>query len=57
MKHTFPLRKVYGPPMLLAVVTIGGLISALLGDGVWDVISWGALIIPLAVITQKLWSR
>jgi hypothetical protein len=36
-------------PALLAIVSADGLISALLGDGPWDVLSWGALGAPIAV--------
>ena len=53
MSQPFPFRKVYGPALLLAVVTFGGLLSALLGDGIWNVASWCALSIPLAVIVWK----
>ena len=53
MSQPFPFRKVYGAALAIAVITIYGLISALLGDGVWDVLSWVALAIPLAVIAWK----
>jgi hypothetical protein len=36
-------------PIALATVTVVGLLSALLGDGVWDALSWVALGIPLGV--------
>jgi hypothetical protein len=53
MSHPFPFRKVYGPGTILAAVTFCGLLSALLGDGIWDAVSWCALTIPLAVIVWK----
>ncbi len=53
MSHTFPFRKVSGPVLVLAVITLYGLLSALFGDGVWDELSWVALAIPLAVIVWK----
>lgn len=53
MSQSFPLRRIYGVPAILAVVTFGGLLSALLGDGIWDAASWCALIVPLAVIAWK----
>jgi hypothetical protein len=37
-------------PLTLVAVTVAGLISALLGDGVWDVLSWVLLSIPLIVL-------
>lgn len=53
MSHPFPYRKVYGPAAMLAAVTFCGLLSALLGDGIWDAASWCAFAIPLAVIAWK----
>jgi hypothetical protein len=45
--------RVFGAPTLLAVASGAGLVSALVGDGVWDMLSWLALGAPLAVI---VWS-
>lgn len=53
MSHPFPFRRVYGVPAILAVVTFLGLLSALLGDGIWDAVSWYVLTIPLGVIAWK----
>lgn len=53
MSHPFPFRKVYGPAIVIAVITMYGLLSALFGDGVWDEISWVALGAPLMVIIWK----
>ncbi len=50
MSQPFPFRKVYGAATLIAVLTLFGLLSALLGDGIWDALSWVMLVIPLAVI-------
>ena len=36
--------------MLLALVSAIGLLSALLGDDLWDVLSWVALATPVAVV-------
>jgi len=41
---------VFGAPILLAVASTFGLVSALLGDGVWDLLSWFALGGPFVVI-------
>lgn len=54
MKPRRSLRSVYGIPALLALVTSCGLLSALLGDGLWDALSWIALAIPLAVLAWYL---
>ncbi|WP_218160498.1 hypothetical protein [Spirosoma endophyticum] len=42
---------VWAIPTLLAVVSLFGLISALVGDDFLDLLSWITLTIPLAVIT------
>ncbi len=53
MSYPFLFRKVYGAAVVIAVITLYGLLSALLGDGMWDELSWVALSIPLAVIVWK----
>ncbi|HEY0236946.1 MAG TPA: hypothetical protein VGC86_18105 [Afipia sp.] len=45
-------------PALLAILTVFGLISALLGQGgLWWALSWIALAIPLAVIAACVYRR
>ena len=41
-----PFARMWGAPIVLAVLTMIGLISALLGDGVWDYVSAVALGVP-----------
>lgn len=60
MKQPKSLRRsdflhVFGIPMLLAALSAFGLISALLGDGVWDVLSWITLAVSVAVIVRHVW--
>lgn len=38
--------RVFGMPLLLAVASLVGLIAALVGDGVWDAVSWLTLGAP-----------
>ena len=38
---------VWGMPILLGILTIIGLVSALLGDGIWDTVSAFALGTPV----------
>lgn len=38
-----PASHIWGMPLLLGAVSLVGLLSALLGNGVWDVVSWLAL--------------
>jgi hypothetical protein len=37
-------------PAALAVLSAGGLIFALVEDGIWDALSWLALSIPIALL-------
>jgi uncharacterized protein involved in cysteine biosynthesis len=43
-------RRVFGIPLLLAVAIVFGLVAALLGQGLWHVVSWIMLSIPIAVV-------
>jgi hypothetical protein len=36
-------------PAIIAVVSCAGLISALVGDDIWDVLSWMTLSVPVAI--------
>jgi hypothetical protein len=38
-----PLHHVFALPALIGAITVFGLLSALVADGVWDVLSWLAL--------------
>lgn len=49
-KHPSVFWRTFRAPLAIAAVTLVGLISALVGDGVWDALSWAALALPLAVI-------
>ena len=43
------MRRVWVAPSSMGLITVMGLICALLGDGVWDMLSWVALAIPVAL--------
>ena len=43
------LARVLRLPLALAALSAVGLVSALLGDGLWDALSWLALGLPVAV--------
>jgi hypothetical protein len=47
-RHLF--ARIFAVPALLALLIAVGLTAGVLGDGVWDVISWIALSTPLVVI-------
>jgi hypothetical protein len=45
---------VWAIPVAIAFVTIFGLLSSLLGTGIWHILSWIAMVIPLAIILRKI---
>lgn len=49
-------RKMWQAPTLIGLVTLVGLIAALVGDGWHDVLSWTALTIPVTVMAWK-WAK
>lgn len=44
------MHKVFAMPILMAVLSGVGLLSALLGDNIWDALSWIGLGVPVAAI-------
>ncbi len=42
-------RRIWGMPILIGLLSAVGLLSALLGDGMWDALSWLALAAPVVV--------
>lgn len=50
MKKPHGLRRIFGVPLLLAVLSVAGLIVALTGDGWRDGASWLALGIPVLAV-------
>ena len=51
------LRRIWEVPLLLAVLTVAGLVSALFGDDLWDALSWLTLAVPLVVAAWAIWIR
>lgn len=49
--------KIYRWPIVVGILTFTGLVSALLGDGIWDGLSWAVLTAPLIAIVWRLWGR
>ncbi|MFA5496162.1 MAG: hypothetical protein WC247_15465 [Porticoccaceae bacterium] len=48
------LWAIFRVPVLLAVLSIIGLVSALVGDELWDVLSWVMLGVPIVLIAWCL---
>lgn len=46
--------KTFAIPTVLALFSAAGLVTALVGDGPWDWISWGLVSLPLLAIAASL---
>ncbi|MBM7407412.1 hypothetical protein EDF69_002978 [Sphingomonas sp. JUb134] len=44
------IRSTFALPTLIALLSVVGLVSALTGDGVRDVLSWIALAVPVVAV-------
>ena len=51
------LSQIFAAPLVIAVVSTVGLISALVGDGWWDAVSWVALGLPVLLYLLFIWRR
>ncbi len=49
--------KVFAIPSVIALLSAAGLFAALLGDGVWDGLSWLGLGVPAGLGIRGLWRR
>jgi hypothetical protein len=49
--------KLWGMPLLLAVLSLFGLIAALTGTGIWHWLAWIALAAPIIVMLRFLLKR
>lgn len=50
------LRAVFAAPTAIAVISLIGLVSALTGDGVRNIVSWAALGVPV-LVAFRAWTR
>lgn len=51
------LAAVFAIPAAVAVLSLFGLVAALIGDGVWDVAGWITLGVSLTVLVWALIAR
>ncbi|WP_338828829.1 hypothetical protein [Bradyrhizobium sp. 27S5] len=51
------LTQIFAAPLVIAIVSTVGLISALVGDGWWDAVSWAALGLPVLLYLAFIWRR
>jgi hypothetical protein len=49
--------KVFSTPLVIALLTAAGLFAALLGDDVWDALSWVGLGVPAYLALKGLLRR
>ncbi len=52
---TTQFKKIWTHPIWLGVISLFGLLSALLGTGLWYLLSWIALAIPIVIIIWKVY--
>ena len=57
MRRKHSLGAIFAIPLLLALVSIAGLVVALTGDGVRDAASWAALAIPVLAVGWAMRTR
>ena len=55
MKAQRSLWDIFMWPTLLGVMTLVGLLSALVADGIWDGLSWFMLLVPVAIGIARGW--
>jgi hypothetical protein len=48
------LAKIFLIPAIIAVFVAFGLVSALLGDGIWDSLSWFCLLVPVVAVAYYM---
>ncbi|MVT68487.1 hypothetical protein GPL21_25660 [Bradyrhizobium pachyrhizi] len=51
------LTQIFTAPLVIAIVSTVGLISALVGDGWWDAVSWAGLGLPVLLYVHFIWRR
>lgn len=49
--------KVFALPLLIGLLSAAGLFAALLGDGLWDSLSWLGLGLPTLIALRGLLAR
>lgn len=42
-------RQIFAGPLIVALLSAAGLLAALVGDGIWDAVSWATLLVPIAL--------
>ena len=56
-RRDLPFRAVFGAPLMVGVLSLAGLVGALLDDGAWDWLGTGLLASGLGTIVWALTTR
>jgi len=57
VKNHRTLGQIFAAPIVVGVLSIVGLLAALIGDGWWDVVSWLTLTVPVLLYVYFLMRR
>lgn len=52
--YSFSVWRIFAIPTVLFALSLFGLIAALLGDGIWDLMGWLGLLAPVAATAWAL---
>lgn len=56
-RRDLPFRAIFGAPLVIGVLSLAGLVGALLDDGIWDGLGTGLLAVSVAAIVWALFTR
>jgi hypothetical protein len=51
------LRQIFAAPLVIGILSTVGLLAALIGDNVWDAVSWVSLAIPCMLFVFFVYRR
>jgi hypothetical protein len=51
------LRQIFAAPLVIGILSTVGLLAALIGDNVWDAVSWVGLAIPFLLFVFFIYRR
>ncbi|UPJ50994.1 hypothetical protein IVB30_06410 [Bradyrhizobium sp. 200] len=51
------LRQIFAAPLAIGILSVVGLLAALIGDNVWDAVSWISLAIPCVLYVFFIYRR
>jgi hypothetical protein len=55
--HRRTFLEIFAAPLAVALISLVGLLAALIGDGWWDGLSWVALAVPALLYLYFVWRR